>query len=465
MTTKLKFLRNFFTAVLKRTVVEYFHKPIATNNSTKSDYYSITTNNGKFNNSETISHKNVRVVNNVIQNVDTLTTNSFASLNPIPFNLPTQMDILVQEDFNPSAKSYTNLGTATRNITGGTMLIGGGTGFFTNVIQCNDVVWVGNDWFIEYIFSLSNVNTNEIGICMGLNSINVSQNQSLNFGVYAAVTPGNFNVDIFNATNSTQLISSGSSGNRLNAAIGNKIKVTAFFKESVLTVIATNLDNPNTVVVSYTFSYALAAPNIKPNSGKLNILASSSTATMYSWKFGTAYYKNVDVLFLGDSITSGYYVGNESSRFQNVYSSLTGKTVATFAGAADRTIEIVNSTSLSMYTSLLPKKVHILIGSNDVANGILNTTIQNNLTTIINAFLAIGTKVYIGTLLPRNGVNLTTINTFIRNLSNVTVIEYYNVMESSPGSGNINPVFSDDNIHPNVTGAAFIAQKAVLIGM
>ena len=37
---------------------------------------------------------------------------------------------------------------------------------------------------------------------------------------------------------------------------------------------------------------------------------------------GTDYYKNVDRLFIGDSITSGYFTGSETNRFQNVYQSL-----------------------------------------------------------------------------------------------------------------------------------------------
>ena len=371
---------------------------------------------------------------------------------------------LMVETFNPQVGSYTDNGVFTRTITPGNMALSGGNGFFSKYTTISNVVWNGNNWYHECEYELTSSNNNDWGVVFGLQSITGIQPQSIYWGLY-----------YFNANNSTAISLFGQNAGlgqiapespSLVATVGDRIKVRADFVEGTITITATNMTNPNSVSLVFNFNYTTAVnPNqIKPNTVRLAIIPSGNVTNIKSYKFGSLYVSKVDGAFLGDSITRGYFGGSTTNRYQNLYAAQTNKTIATFAGAGDRSIELSNIIALNYYVQFLPKKVHILIGTNDIANGIALVTTQNNINTIISAFQAIGSTIFIGTLLPRNGQNNLTLNAFINGLSGVTVIDYYTNMESSPGSGNINPTYSDDNIHPNATGMIFMKNLLVAAG-
>jgi len=369
---------------------------------------------------------------------------------------PVPIGDLFVETFSPQVGSYTNVGGGSHVVTSGNMAISGGNGFFANGISMGDVVWNGNNWYLEYEFEATNTSNGQFATCFGLQSIS-AQSQNVYWGLYYSFASNTFELDIFKIVTSWP-------GDGLVMLPGELIRVRAEFVESTLTVTATNLDTPDSLQVSYTWGYTLADTDIKPNTGTLYILAPVSTINLKSYKFGSLYLVGVDRAFFGDSITSGYYGGGTANRFQDLYAAQTGKSIATFAGAGDRSIELANTIALSYYTQFAPKKIHLLIGTNDIANGVPSGTTQTNINSIITAFQNVGSQVYIGTLLPRNGQNNLPLNTFINGLTGVTIIDYYTAMESSPGSGNINPLYSDDNIHPNAVGEIFMKNLLVSSG-
>lgn len=373
-------------------------------------------------------------------------------------------DIFVDK-FNPQIGTYYTSGSAVRTVTAGNMSISGGNGFFNNLVILDNIIWNGNNWYTEHEYIINGTAQGQYSACFGFVSTNTIQPQNLYYGLYYAPIANKFNLDIFKSNPSLgQIISSGTSGQRLSVVSGERVKLRADFTESTIVVTATNMTTPDSVSVTYTWPYNVGATNIKPNLGQLTISAPTTAIDLKSFKFGSQYSVGVDRLFIGDSITSGYYGGSESNRFQNQYAIATGKKIATFAGPGDGTKE-TNKTAVLNYIKLFkPKKAHILLGTNDIANGLSQATIQANLSAIISSLVSIGTIVFVGTILPRNGQNNTVLNTYIRGLSGVTVVEYYNNMESSPGSGNINSAYSSDNIHPNAVGETYMKNLLIASG-
>jgi len=371
------------------------------------------------------------------------------------------------ETFAPTAGTYTLTGTAATTVTSGNMAISGGNGFFSNQVVLDDIVWNGNNWYFESEYIMNGVTIGEFSSCFGFVSVSGVQLQNLYFGLYYATTTNNFQLDIFKSDPAFgQIISSDSVGQYLNVVSGQRVRLRADFTESTIVVTAYNLDpsNLNSVSVTYTWGYTLAATEIKPNLGKLMVSAPVTAIDLKSYKFGSQYLNGVDRLFRGDSITSGYFGGAEADRYQNQYATATGKTIATFAGAGDRALETNQSAVLNHSTIFNPVKSHILLGTNDKASGQSDAAIISNISGIIAADQASGASVYVGTLLPRNGQNNLSINALISALTGVTIIDYYTNMEFPVASGNINPLYSDDLIHPNLAGETFMKNLLIASG-
>jgi len=467
MITKLKFLKHLFDNVWDGNYISFYKKPIASSLDTKSLKYKISTNNDLNHGDEISTKSNIRIISTVESEVDSLYINGIAPIRSIPFNKIIDLfsfGDLFYDDFSPTIGTYTDAGTSTHDITSGNLAVGGGNGFPTNTISISEVIWSGNNWYFETEYEHTATSLNETGVWFALRSVNPAQGENIFFGLYFFEVANQVNVDIF-GTNPLQGQIARSSG-KLTVTGNQRVRLRAEFVETTLTVTATNLVTSLSQSVSFTYNYTIVgASNIKPNIGQLQILPSANICNIKYLKFGTEYFKGVEVLYIGDSITSGYFSGAESNRFQNLFAVQTNKSVATFAGAGDRSLEFINNTHLNLLLQLEPKKVHILLGTNDIANALGAGPTTTRLQTIITAFLNIGTQVYIGTILPRNGIDLLTINSNIRGFSNVTVIEYYNTMESSPGSGNINPLYSDDDIHPNPIGNIFMKNLQIAAGL
>jgi len=85
MTTKLKYLKQFFDSLWDGDYIEFFKKPIATDISHKSLRYRISTDTEYNNGSEIILKDNIRIINGVTIVVDNLYSNGFAPIKSIPY--------------------------------------------------------------------------------------------------------------------------------------------------------------------------------------------------------------------------------------------------------------------------------------------------------------------------------------------------------------------------------------------
>lgn len=369
---------------------------------------------------------------------------------PIP---PQPIGDIFVDEFNPKVGTYVDLGTSVTSISSGNMAISGGDGFFQNITEIQDVVWNGNNWYLESEYSCTNTNAGEFSVVFGLKSINAAEAQSVGFGIYYFNATNNGLLYIFNGHNLNSGPINTPSLFPITIASGNNVKVYATFIESVLTVTVNNLSIPDSVSAQLDYGYTLSEVNFKPNTGKLFIMAPQSTANIKYIKFGSEYLESPDFMVQGDSISSGYYQNSEAQRFINVYATATGKTWALMAGSSDRTIECSNTTALSNYTKFKPKKVLYFAGTNDVANGVPILTTIANIDLAKSAWESTGAEFWIAVPLPRNGVNTAALRAAILAQGYPNVIDWYSHFEDPMNPGHINPLYSDDGIHFNALGA------------
>jgi len=375
---------------------------------------------------------------------------------------------LFTESFNPQVGTYVNVGSATNSVTSGNMDIAGGNGTFNNVVQLQDVVWNGNNWYLEYEYVVTNTNNGVFSTAIGLVSINTTQLQSVAFGIYYFDGANNGLLYIFNDSS----LNSGNAARKFTQNItvtaGDRLRIRGEFIESVLTVYVTNLTTSATTSDSLSYLYTVAGASnsyeIKPNTGKIFMLAPQNTVNVKSINFGSQYLVGVDRLFHGDSMSSGYYQESETERYENVYSTSANKTIAIFAGAGDKTLEVSNATALTFYTQLRPKKVLYFAGSNDVVAGTATGTIITRINAAKTAYEAVGSTFIVAVPIPRNGVSVTALRTAILAEGYTDVIDWYSLMEDPGNPGDLEPTYTDDNIHPNALGASVMAAYLISEG-
>jgi lysophospholipase L1-like esterase len=382
------------------------------------------------------------------------------------------MGDLFVETFAPQIGTYTDVGTASKTITSGNMNITGNGAAFTvgnNYTRLAEVVWAGNNWYLNCRMSPTSSALNQVAACFGLKSINTVQAQNVYWGLYFCSPINQWSVVIFNTTGDGLLASAGT---KLTATAGQWVNIQASFVEQTLTVIATNENTSASSTVSYTWAYTYPISIIKPNSGRIVVSAGTSAFNISGYTFGTNYLRGVRIGFYGDSITSGYVSAGQANRYQDQYALATGNTIETFAGAADRSTDLSNSVALALYTTFSPNKIFLLIGTNDVANGILLATTQANIDAIISAFQGAGSQVYIGCCIPRDGVSLTTLNTWIlakNGVNGVTAIDLFSPLEDPAHAGRLNPTYTSEPalsaIHPNAAGMTVIKNALVAAGL
>jgi len=383
---------------------------------------------------------------------------------------PAPFGDMFTEDFNPNAGTYTNVGTIAPTFTTGNLSVtGNGGGNFSvaqNFMRLAEVIWSGNNWYVKTRVRPSVSTTGQVGAWFGMRSINPVQGDSIYWGIYYASSTNNWSVVIFNTVGNSTIADSPTN---LVLPAGVWAILEASMDENTLTITATNEITSNTASCSFTFNTAYPIlGNIKPNTSQIVVGAPMSPWDISSIVFGSNYLIGVHAGYYGDSITSGYNAGSVADRHQNKFATATGKTIETFAGAGDRSIELSNPVALELYTRFFPQVIHILIGTNDAANSILLQTTKDNIDSIIDAFQTAGSRVYIGTCLARNGVNLDPINSWILakdGVDGITVIDYYAASEDPSNPGDIDPAYSDDEIHPNAAFCQIMANMQVAAGM
>lgn len=100
----------------------------------------------------------------------------------------------------------------------------------------------------------------------------------------------------------------------------------------------------------------------------------------------------IKYLFVGNSITTGYYGGHASNGFPDQLKSRTKYDIQTLAGGYNRTADVIDN--LTQIIDMKPEYVFLEIGTNDRGAGVTQATIHANIDTINNRLNRAGIKVY-----------------------------------------------------------------------
>lgn len=364
---------------------------------------------------------------------------------------------VLNDSFNPQTGTYTAFNGATFNITDGNMAIAGGNGQLTKLVQIEDIVWNANDWTYSVVYSATNTNNGQYGVVLGTGTINPYGSANLHCG--AAYFHANNKTKLYMLYNGAQIVL----GSEVTVLVSDVIKIDLILKNGVATgKIWVNGVLKNTI--SYTYTYAVSASS-KPNMSKFQIVCPNSTNNISNVTVSTGYSKFCDVLFIGDSISAGSTAGSNTGTFTELYRTAASKVVSVWAGSGDTTTVTINSINIALIQSMKPKKVHILLGTNDIGHSIPTSTITTNLNTIITACQSVGAKVYIGTIMPVNGRDNSGVNNYILGLSDHVIIPYHTIMDDPGNPGYMNPAWCDDLIHPNAAGHVVVKNNLITYGL
>lgn len=356
-------------------------------------------------------------------------------------------------------KTFPNLSTWTRsgtviNASGGVLLLTASDSVFTNYILEDGYGYSCLEDFemtSEFIVTEKSATSN--GFCLGLyDTSNTNVYNVCRFSTNSGVSGG---ILTFILQNSAYSVSSTAIAFDLN----DSMRLTFGRRKSGgQDQYYAQIDNLTTgvtpVTLTFNISYVTPLTNGVNGSGtwRYGIFALRGTLTINTFRVSSLAQKHCRTLFVGDSITRGLYATSMALRFANMVNPRTFQVVG---GPGDVTQDLINR--INEIKSLRPKFVILCIGTNDVANSVANATIVANIHTIVSSLQTIGSTVYVCQQLPRNAVDVTTLNASIVSAYPYTNIDLYTPMQTA---GSPTPaLFAADLVHPNATGHAIIASK------
>ena len=253
------------------------------------------------------------------------------------------------------------------------------------------------------------------------------------------------------AANSSGIISSKATTTNMPArSIANnytlKLKVSADTAQAF--ILNRNTSEQTSLQYIYDFTnlaQSATKPNIFYPAFGLNGLDS---IVVDNFKISSPDKRYVKMVFVGNSITTGYYGGMARNSFPDQLKAKTNYDIQILAGGYNRTADVIDN--LWQIIDMHPENVFLEIGTNDRGNGISQATIQANIDTINNRLNRAGIKVY--HLAAPDAGNPATGGTTNNYLSTTYGAFFVNTWTGCYGAGQM-----VDAVHPNQLGFRIIA--------
>lgn len=165
----------------------------------------------------------------------------------------------------------------------------------------------------------------------------------------------------------------------------------------------------------------------------------------------TAEYKNARFAFMGDSLTQGRHATAYADGFAaKIRADYPGDVLIAGAPSAVSADWVTNIESVKMMT---PKRVFIMLGTNDIGGAIALATYQANMSSVISSLESIGTNVVLVSIPPRNSATVATWNAWLSGLGK-PYVDVYTPLASGIA---LNATYdSGDGIHLSTAGHAVI---------
>jgi len=220
-----------------------------------------------------------------------------------------------------------------------------------------------------------------------------------------------------------------------------------------LTATVTNITNPNSVTHYYQFTEAYPVTIGTPPTSYFSIFPLVGNVTLHNFTVTTGWYRDINMLAVGDSITRGLYSLSYSNRWTSQVFNGTTRIDYSTGDIGGRTSSTIDR--LPEILSLRPRYILLMIGGNDLAGGVAIGTAQANYQTIVNTLTAAGIIVYHCLPTPRDATDYTTWNTWISSTYQ-KVIDTWTPLKGA-GTDLAAAYDSGDGTHPNTAGHTLIA--------
>jgi len=252
---------------------------------------------------------------------------------------------------------------------------------------------------------------------------------------------------MFAHTGSTSWGLQQSDATAMTMTVGHTYEMVITTNRNVITCSKRNVTTSSTPITqTYTSTFYTSTSGSFSNLGKPAIWSVGSRVKITSYKRESLDLKNVPLLTIGDSITQGYHGG----AFATLWSTLIGAQIN--AGGSETTIEVLKK--MPQILQLNPEKVILAIGVNDAFNSVPNW--QTNYQDIVTALESNGTTVIVLNLVPGFSGS-TAASAWIAATYPTKYIDIRTPLETTPGSGTLNPIYNSGDTHPNTAGNALIA--------
>jgi len=221
-------------------------------------------------------------------------------------------------------------------------------------------------------------------------------------------------------------------------------------KDSAYTTL-TNVTAGTSKVLSYKYNFTSTGQDAtKPNFfyyafGINNGLTNATTLVIDSFLVTTTEKKNVDIVFVGNSITTGYYGGTADSAFAEKLKTNTTKTIQILAGGYNQSVDAV--LNLPEILNENPDTAFFCLGTNDISGSVPTATTMEYLATIYTSCINNGTFPVFFTV-PNGG------NTLSGGGLNQSIAAAYpsNYVDLWTLFFNAYPGEMVDSVHPNAAG-------------
>jgi lysophospholipase L1-like esterase len=341
-----------------------------------------------------------------------------------------------------SSSGWSVSGTNDYNFTGKLQISGGNTSTYNKFLTLDNSYLNFRHRKTEFTFKIKDVSPSSNGFAVGWTSANP-------VAVVTEIIEINSQSGVIHAFQTVR-----GAENLHNAWVGATNLSCSLNDSCIATFTQTDARGSLVIrnVTAGTTATYTAIDDFYPNTSRLSVYSLGGTHEISRIQVSSDYIVGTDIVFIGNSLTTGYYSGPFSVHFSHLVGQNYSK-MAVCSGGGDRTNEgLLNLTNI---LKLKPAKAIVEYGVNDIVFGNSQSTYISNLGTIYSTLHNAGVDVVILFVPPFTSGVSTSFNSAISS----TFPKYVNIYSALVGSGDqLNPAFnSGDNVHWSAAGQAQVA--------
>lgn len=356
--------------------------------------------------------------------------------------------------------NYASGGSATWSANGTNGTVSGGTNVYTHRLRR---VYPNSfdRWDQKVTITIGAAPSTNYGHGLGFSdysSPDVEQTVLMRFDMSNGANAGKLYIYTFDGSNETQRAVSASA---LSVANGDTFRlrfrkhyVNGYFIYSA-EVMKSDL---TTVRVAWTMNTVIESVTLSESTGDFAQFTFGGTYAFSEWRTMVYDQKNIDTLFVGDSITKGYAATDMSTNWARQVGASIGLPYELCAGSGDITQRFLDK--VPAIIAQRPARVIVMIGGNDILLGVAQATREANFTNAVTQLEAAGIVVVICKATPRTPTDVTGWNTFMDTFTSNLRIDTYTPLVGSGTS--LNAIYDGGGgVHPNQAGMDIIASTVI----